>query len=394
MVLTSDPSSVVPGDTLAVRFPELGENEVIAPGSFFVSFALKLKGKKDEARTVVSNIGRRIIKTFAIFFNDTEVLTIRNYDEIKTYLDFWLSKKDRARRVFQGIDDAEALKLRVNSKGATGDAGKTAVAKTFENRFRIPIDFELLNDVGPYRQRSITDKLEIRLTFNDKKAVVLGSTPTLAAAADADYDYSVSQIKIEFDQITSAALSSSMANVYQKLSMPYTRIVQHRFMSISKSDSVVNLSINTSSKSLAKILILAVDPEDRKPFAHTEKFRNLDITKVNNIGIEGVEKVNALYSAGMQKENTYDQILKMFNENGVSLRDFLTEKFALCFDLRPSVEEAQHGNGANIQNKSEGITLEIHRVAGTGSGKLNLHAFVFQDCMLHIFDGRVRNVEA
>ena len=78
-----------------------------------------------------------------------EVLSISNYDEIKTYMDFWLAKKDKARRVFQGIDDADALKLRVASKGATGDAGKTAVAKTFGNRFRIPIDFELLNDIGP-----------------------------------------------------------------------------------------------------------------------------------------------------------------------------------------------------------------------------------------------------
>ena len=68
---------------------------------------------------------------------------------------------------------------------------------------------------------------------------------------------------------------------------------------------------------------------------HTEKFRNLDITKVN-IGIEGVEKVNALYASGMQTHNTYDQILKCFKENGVTLQDFLTEKYALCFDLRPS----------------------------------------------------------
>ena len=124
VVLTSDPSSVVPGDTLVVRFPELGENEVIAPGSFFVSFALNLKSKKDEARTVVPNIGRKIIKTFAIFFNDTEVLTIRNYDEIKTYMDFWLSEKDKARRVFQESMMLEALKLRVSSKGCYGRRGK------------------------------------------------------------------------------------------------------------------------------------------------------------------------------------------------------------------------------------------------------------------------------
>ena len=121
--------------------------------------------------------------------------------------------------------------------------------------------------------------------------------------------------------------------------------------------------------------------------------KNLDITKVN-IGIEGVEKVNALYASGMQKENTYDQILKMFNENGVSLRDFLTEKYALCFDLRPSIDNSLHGNGARLENTSEGVTLEIHRVAGTGNGKLNLHVFVFQDCQLNISGGRFHSIEA
>ena len=142
---------------------------------------------------------------------------------------------------------------------------------------------------------------------------------------------------------------------------------EHRFLSINKSDPVVNLAVNALSKSLSKILILAVDPDDRKQFAHTEKFKNLDITKVNIInGIEGVEKVNALYASGMQTHNTYDQILKMFNENGVTLGDFLTEKYALCLDLRPSTDPLLHGNGVNLQNTSEGVTLEIHKVAGTG----------------------------
>ena len=358
VVLTHNPSSIEPGQTLQVRFPNLGDHDVIAPGSFFISFALNLKSKKDEARSVVPNIGRKIIKTFKIYFEGNEVFSINNYDEIKTYFDFWLAKKDKARRVFQGIDDADALKLRVSSKGATGDAGKTAVAKTFGNHFSIPIDFELLNDIGPYHQASLADKLEIKLTFNDKKAVILGSTATLAAAVDSDYDYSVTDIRTEWDQITSPASASSMRNMYQKLALSFTRVFEHRFMSINKSDPVVNLSVNAPSKSLSKILILAVDPDDRKQFAHIEKFRNLDITKVN-ISIEGVEKVNALYASGMQKGNTYDQIVKVFNENGVTLRDFFTEKYALCVDLRPSTNESLHGNGANLQNMSEGATKII-----------------------------------
>ena len=391
MFHTHNPSSIEPGQTLQVRFPNLGENDVIAPGSFFISFELNLKSKKDEARSVVPNIGRKIIKTLKIEFEGEEVLSINNYDEIMTYMDFWLAKKDKARRVFQGIDDADALKLRVSSKGATGDAGKTAVAKTFGNRFRIPIDFELLNDIGPYHQASLTTKLEIKLTFNDSKAIILGSTPTLAAAADADYDYSVTDIRTEWDEITSVSLASSMSSVYQRLALPFTRVKEHRFMTINKSDPVVNLSINASSKSLSKILILAVDPDDRKQFAHTEKFKNLDIKEVN-IGIEGVAKINALYASGMKPHNTYDQILKVFKENGVSLRDFLTEKYALCFDLRPSVDDDLHGNGVKLENTTEGVTLEIHRVPATGNGKLNLHVFIFQDAQLNILKGKFDSI--
>ena len=95
----------------------------------------------------------------------------------------------------------------------------------------------------------------------------------------------------------------------------------------------------------------------------------------------------------METHNTYDQILKCFNENGVTLRDFLTEKYALCFDLRPSVDDVLHGNGARLENTSEGVTLEIHRVA-TGDGKLNLHVFVFQDAQLNIAGGRFFSIEA
>ena len=102
VVLTHNPSSIEPGQTLQIRFPNLGENDVIAPGSFFVSFALNLGGKKDEARSVVPNVGRKIIKTFKIYFEGNEISSINNYDEIMTYMDSWLAKKDRARRNSRG----------------------------------------------------------------------------------------------------------------------------------------------------------------------------------------------------------------------------------------------------------------------------------------------------
>ena len=271
VVLTHNPSSIEPGQTLQVRFPNLGEHDVIVPGSFFISFALNIRGEKDKARSVVSNIGRKIIKTFKIYFEGNEVLSINNYDEIMTYKDFWLSKKEKSKRIFQGLHTENGLKLRVAAKDAKGDAEESAIAKTYGNRFRIPIDFELLNDIGPYHQASLADKLEIKLTFNDKKAIILGSTATLAAAVDSDYNYSVTDIRTEWDQITSPGLASSMQSVYQRLALPFTRVFEHRFMSINKSDPVLNLAVNAPSKSMSHILILAVDSDDRKPFAHSEK---------------------------------------------------------------------------------------------------------------------------
>jgi hypothetical protein len=395
VVLTHNPSSIEPRQTLQVRFPNLGDNDVIVPGSFFISFALNLKGTKDPARSVVPNVGRKIIKTLKINFEGNEVLSINNYDEIMTYKDFWLSKKDKAKRIFQGIQSENGLKLRVDSKGAKGDAEETAISNTYGNRFRIPIDFELLNDIGPYHQASLADKLEFKLTFNNKKAVILGSTTTLAESKDGDYDYSVTDIRTEWDQITSPALASTMRSVYQRLAVPFTRVLEHRFMSINKTDAVVNLNVNAPSKSMSHIVILAVDPEDRKAYQHKEVWKNLDITRVN-IGIEGVENINALYASGLQTENTYDQVLKLFDSDDVSLGEFLTEKYALVLDLRPSVDSKLHGNGTSLINTSEGVTLQINRVASTPgtAGKLGLHVFVLSDAQLNILNSRFHSVEA
>ena len=159
---------------------------------------------------------------------------------------------------------------------------------------------------------------------------------------------------------------------------------------INKSDSVINLNVNVPSKSLSHIMILAIDQsEDRKPFACKEVFRNLDVTKVD-VTIEG--KPNQLYAKGLHTENTWDQITKLFHENGVSMGEFLTEKYALCLDLRPSVDETRHGNGIELRNTTEGLTIEIHRVATSGTEKLHLHMFLLQDAQLNIEDGRYHSV--
>jgi len=80
--------------------------------------------------------------------------------------------------------------------------------------------------------------------------------------------------------------------------------------------------------------------------------------------------------------------------------EFLTEKYALCLDCRPSIDNDMHGNGVELKNTTDGITIEIHRVAalsraagdGAATESLNLHVFLLQDAQLNIEDGRYHSV--
>ena len=392
--LTHNPSSIMPDQHLIIRFPNIGENDVIVPGSFYISFLLNLISAKDPARTVVSNVGRKIIKTLKIRFEGNEVLSIDNYDMIMSYFDMWLSKHQKQKLIFHGIQSESGLKLRVGTKDATGTADEVAISKTLGNRFRIPIHFELLNDIGPYYQYGLRDKLEIELISNNVASIIKASTANLASAVDSDYAYTITDIKTEWDQITHAELASDMNIQYSRLALPFTRILHHQMKVINKTEPVVNLNINVPSKSLTHILILTIDPEDRKNHQHNDVFKNLDIEKLMVI-MEG--KPNHLYASGMLKENTFDEIQKLFPDidADVTIGEFLTSKYALCLDLRPSIDKTLHGAGLRLENTSEGLKIELHRTpASGGTGKLHLHIFLLQDAQLNIQGTRFNGIES
>ena len=156
---------------------------------------------------------------------------------------------------------------------------------------------------------------------------------------------------------------------------------------------MINLNINVPSKSLTHVLILAVDADaDRKPFQHNDVFKNIDLTKAS-LMIEG--QPNQLYASGMLKENTWGEIRKLFpGETEVTMEEFLTTKYALCYDLRPSIDPTLHGCGLGLLNTSDGLTIQLERTPATsGTAKLNLHIFLLQDAQLNILNGRFNSVE-
>ena len=60
VVVTNNPSTIGQNQQLLVRFPNLGAQDVIVPGTARLAFTINLDSTDDE-RTVVQNLGRAIV---------------------------------------------------------------------------------------------------------------------------------------------------------------------------------------------------------------------------------------------------------------------------------------------------------------------------------------------
>ena len=95
VIVTHNPSVIDQNQDLLVRFPNLGSDDVIMPGTANLSFNIELTSTADLNRTLVSNIGRAIIKKLAVKFEGKEILSIDNYDEFACYRDPWKTKSEK-----------------------------------------------------------------------------------------------------------------------------------------------------------------------------------------------------------------------------------------------------------------------------------------------------------
>ena len=60
-----------------------------------LSFNIELTSTADLNRTLVSNIGRAIIKKLAVKFERKAILSIDNYDVFACYQDLWKTKSEK-----------------------------------------------------------------------------------------------------------------------------------------------------------------------------------------------------------------------------------------------------------------------------------------------------------
>ena len=159
-----------------MRFPNLKENQVTIPKTTKLTFNIVLDGT-DKTRTLVKNLGRNIIHKLVVKLEGNEIISIDDYDVLYSYYDCWKGTTERANDVFQGIVEADgqtenSIKHRINAADKAPNARDETVASIYDNRFCIPLDFEILESTIPFYQYGLGSRLTYELTFNDYGGVI------------------------------------------------------------------------------------------------------------------------------------------------------------------------------------------------------------------------------
>ena len=184
IIKTNNPSTIGPDELLTVPFPDLKENQVIVPGTTKLTFNISQSGT-DANKTSVKNFGRNVIRKLVVKLEGNETISIRT--------------TERRNAVFQGIVEVggpmeNAIKHRINAGDKANDAKDETVSSIFENKFCIPLDFEILETGIPLYQHGLDSRLTYELTFADYSDVI--------KSANTDVSY----ISLEFDTVTNASL--------------------------------------------------------------------------------------------------------------------------------------------------------------------------------------------
>ena len=283
VIKTNNPSTIGPDELLTVRFPDLKENRLIIPGTTKLTFNISLSGT-DVNRTLVGNLGRNIIRKLIVKLEGNEIISTDDYDILYSYYDCWKSTTERRSAVFQGIVEADgqtenAIKHRINASDKASDASDETEASIFDDKFCIPLDFEILESSLPLYQYGLGSRLIYELTFADYSDVIKASNP--------DVTYTISDISLEFDTVLNASLASQIRTEYMKCSILYDRILRARIIPLNNSNTRFSVDINGPSRSLKGVLLIFTKERSATKFNRdSEEFVNPKITKVE-VTVEG-----------------------------------------------------------------------------------------------------------
>ena len=217
VIVTHNPNKIDQAQLLLVRFPNLGSEDIIVPGTANLSFNIELTSTVDANRTLVSNNGRAIITKLEVKFEGNEILSVDDFDIFACYRDLWKTKSEKRNAIRQGIISSgsctnNCIKLRINTGNkSTGVAQDNAIANTYRNKFIIPLDFEMLDSSAAYYQAGLRNRLCYEITLNDYNQVIKS---TVSSPKVPDAKYNITDISLEYEIVTQPDLTRSIRSEF------------------------------------------------------------------------------------------------------------------------------------------------------------------------------------
>ena len=389
IVITHNPSTIAAGQNLIVKFPPLGPDDVIVPGTVRLAFNLELEGGTDDNRTIYNNLARNLIKEINVRLQGHTIVCIREADVFYNFKDDWLDIRSIKNMSYRGLEADNVSKLRLGAGDAdeSVNSGKDkSIADAYGNRYSIPLDIDLLNAHHPFYPSGLSDPLTFELTFNDHDKVVKSS--------DSSAEYQISDLALEYQAVTNRDLAQSIRQMHhQKVYYFFDRIHTHEVRQVNKSETLWNVQINQPIKSLKGVLMLWKSPGTKNP----QRFYNPKITKTT-VTVEG--RPNQLYAQGMQQYQHWDEVVKYFGDSDtehgrgvtkdlsmhwMTQEEYLTDNYGLWLDFRSTDENTLHGTGRRISDNG-GVSIHLSREA-ENRGDLTMYVFLIMDSQLTIENG-------
>ena len=217
---TNNPSKNEENQTLEIRFPNLGKNDVIVPGSVYLLFSLSVTNG-------LNNIVRNTIKGIDVVINDSNIL----YSYMDSSIPESVRRKESFFTITTGLTTGmtkKTLQLRLGIISEGTDIEKT-LPNVYKSRFKIPLYFEML----PFNQYGLGERLSYILTFNNKEKFI--KSPIWNGT------YTVTDIQLEFEKVNSIALAYEIRNSYDMdFSVMFGRILRHRAIQVKSTDTKWN----------------------------------------------------------------------------------------------------------------------------------------------------------
>ena len=111
--VTFNPNKASPGETLYIPVPKLNDEVVLVPGSLALIFDLTVSGEANNF--LVNNVSRALFNRLTVTFAGEILQDTDGYDLFKLYEDLFLTEKERANRLSEGIQSEDLAKIRCNA---------------------------------------------------------------------------------------------------------------------------------------------------------------------------------------------------------------------------------------------------------------------------------------